>query len=189
MSALLVLAGGSWLLDAAGVVSVDIAVVVAIGLSLVGIALVASAWFGRARGLIVIGIVLALAVAVLGAIDVPLRGGIGDPRYRPRSLGALDDRYDLAIGELTLDLRSLDLTNETRRVRVGVGIGEAHVRVPPYARIVVDGHASVGNVNTFRRRTRECCPADVRRVRPGLSGAGTLHLTTDVGIGTVEITD
>jgi hypothetical protein len=54
---------------------------------------------------------------------------------------------------------------------------------------VVDGHAGVGTVNTFRRSANECCPTDVRRVRPGLPGAGTLRIRADVGVGTIEITD
>ena len=82
-SALLVLAGGAWLVDLAGIVDVDVAIVVALALAVVGIALVASAWYGRARGLIALGIVLALAVAAFGVLDVPFRGGIGDPTYRP----------------------------------------------------------------------------------------------------------
>jgi phage shock protein PspC (stress-responsive transcriptional regulator) len=189
LSALLVLAGGAWLVDVAGLVDVDIAVVVALGLALVGVALVTSAWWGRARGLIALGIVLALAVAAFGLIDVPLRGGIGDPVYRPRSPAALQHSYRLAIGELTLDLRELDLTGDARRVLAQVGIGEMHVRVPADTRVVVDGHAGIGTVNTFRRSTHECCPTNVRRVRPGLPGAGTLRIRADVGVGTIEITD
>jgi hypothetical protein len=189
MSALLVLAGSAWLLDASGLAAVDLAVVVALALAVVGVALLVSAWIGRARGLIAIGVLLALAVASFGVIDVPLRGGIGDPVHRPRSLAALDHTYELAVGELTLDLHRLDFSGETRRVRVRVGIGEMHLRVPAVARVVVDAHAGIGTVNTFRRSTHECCPTDVRRVRPGLSGAGTLVLAADVGVGTIEITD
>ena len=40
----------------------NVAIVVALALAVVGIALVASAWYGRARGLIALGIVLALVL-------------------------------------------------------------------------------------------------------------------------------
>ena len=45
-SLLLVLAGVAWLLDASGAVEVDLGVVFALALALVGTALVVSAWFG-----------------------------------------------------------------------------------------------------------------------------------------------
>ena len=58
--------------------------------ALVGAALVVSAWFGRSRGLIALGIPLVLVVGGFGLVDVPLAGGIGDPTYHPRTVAAVD---------------------------------------------------------------------------------------------------
>ncbi len=181
------LAGGAWLVDLAGIVDVDVAIVVALALAVVGSALVASAWYGRARGLIALGIVLALAVAAFGVLDVPLRGGIGDPTYRPREMEAVKSSYDLAIGKMVLDLRAVDFSGERRSVHAAVGIGDLDVFVPDGVRVVVDGHSGAGSVSVFGRRSETCCPTDVRRVRPGVAGGGSLHLDAEVGAGTVEI--
>jgi hypothetical protein len=163
--------GGAWLLDVSGLVAVDVAVVIA----LVGVALVVSAWVGRARGLIAMGILLGLAVALFGVIDVPLRGEWATPstgRIRsPRSTTPTTSR------------------SASSRSTCAHSTSRARPVVPAVARVVVDGHAGVGTVNSFRRSTHECCPTDVRRVRPGLTGAGTLVLSTEVGVGTIEITD
>ena len=187
LSVLLVLAGGAWLLDLAGWVSVDIGVVFALALAVVGIALVASAWFGRARGLIALGILLALVVGAFGVIDVPLRGGIGDKTYRPNTIAAVDSKYEMAIGRMTLDLRRIDFSFRQRTVGAALGIGKLEVIVPEGVRVVVDGHAGAGSVRVFGDDTDDCCPNDVRAVRRGDPGGGTLLLEAEVGAGAVEI--
>ena len=164
LSALLILAGGAWLIDLSGIADVDVAIVFALALTVIGIALLASAWFGRARGLIALGIVLAFVVAGFGVIDVPLRGGIGDPTYRPHRLAAVDGSYELAIGKMVVDLRDVDFSGHHRSVHASVGVGDLDVLVPEGVRVVVDGHAGAGSVSVFGRRTQTCCPTDIRRV-------------------------
>jgi len=189
LSALLVLAGGAWLVDLEGWTHVDVGTVVALGLALVGVALVVSAWRGRARGLIALGILLALVVGVFGVIDVPMRGGVGDSTYRPRTVRAVERTYEMAIGRMTVDLRNVDFTGERRTVHATVGVGKLQVLVPDGVRVVVDGHAGAGSVHAFGTRTNDCCPTDVRRVRAGDPGGGRLVLDAEVGAGDVEITD
>ena len=186
-SLLLVLAGGAWLLDAAGAVDLDLGVVLALALALVGVALVVSAWWGRSRGLIALGIPLVLVVGGFGLIDVPLEGGIGSPTYRPATIGAVHRTYELAIGDLAVDLGAVDFTGGRRRVHAQLGIGQLNVRVPDGVRVVVDGHAGAGSVTAFGRRSDECCPSNLHVVRRGAPGGGTLFLDADVGAGNVRI--
>jgi phage shock protein PspC (stress-responsive transcriptional regulator) len=186
-SCLLILAGVAWLVEAADLVDVDLGVVFALALTLVGAALLTSVWFGRSRGLIALGLLLALIVGAFGLVDVPLEGGIGDPTYRPQSAAALDREYTLAIGNLKLDLSDVDLSGARRRVHAQLGVGEIDVTVPQDVRVVVDGHAGVGGVTAFGTSSDECCPTDVRRVSPGVPGAGTLVLDADVGLGHIDI--
>jgi hypothetical protein len=188
LSGLLVLVGTAWVLDASDVVDLDLGVVAALALLLVGAALLVSARYGRARGLIALGILLMFVVGVLGLVDVPLRGGIGDPTYHPRTVAAVDRDYSLAIGNLSVDLRDVDFAGTTRRVHAQLGIGQLNVTVPTGVRVVLDAHAGVGGVTAFGDSSHECCPTDVHRVRPGVPGGGTLHLDADVGAGHVDIT-
>ena len=146
-----------------------------------------SVWRGRARGLIALGILLALIVGAFGVIDVPLRGGIGDSTYRPRTITAVDRTYEMAIGRMTVDLRNVDFAGEQRTVHATVGLGKLQVLVPDGVRVVVHGHAGAGSVHAFGARTKDCCPTDVRHVRPGDPGGGRLVLDAEVGAGDVEI--
>jgi phage shock protein PspC (stress-responsive transcriptional regulator) len=186
-SSLLVLAGGAWLLEASGAIDVDVGVVVALALALVGVALLVSAWYGRSRGLIALGIPLVLVVGGLGVIDVPLEGGIGHPTYRPRSVAGVQRSYSLAVGDLSLDLRAVDFSATRRHVHAQLGIGQLNVTVPDDVRVVVDGHVGAGSVTAFGRTSDECCPTDVRLVRPGTAGGGTLLLDADVGAGNIHV--
>jgi phage shock protein PspC (stress-responsive transcriptional regulator) len=186
-SLLLVLVGAAWLLDAAGVVDLDVGVVLALALAVVGGALVVSAWWGRSRGLIALGIPLVLVVGGLGLVDVPLDGGVGSPTYRPTTIAAVHRSYQLAIGDLSLDLRRVDFTGGRRHVHAQLGIGQLNVTVPAGVRVVVHGHAGVGSVTALGRQSKECCPSSLRVDRPGVSGGGTLYLDAEVGAGNVHV--
>jgi phage shock protein PspC (stress-responsive transcriptional regulator) len=186
-SSLLILAGCAWLLEASDAVDVDIGVMFALALAVVGGALLVSAWYGRSRGLIALGIPLVLVVGAFGVINVPLDGGIGDPTYRPRTIAAVDGTYTLAIGDLSVDLRRVDFSRSHRRVHAQLGIGQLNVTVPPGVRVVVDGHAALGSITAFGTKSEACCPTDVHLVRPGLRGRGTLVLDADVGAGHIDI--
>ena len=152
------LAGGAWLLDLSGAVDVDLGTVFALALAVVGIALVTSAWYGRAHGLIALGIPLALIVGAFGVIDVPVRGGIGDVTHRPHTIAAVDSAYELAIGSLVVDLRDVDFSARSREVRATLGIGELDVYVPDDVRVVLDGHAGAGSVHAFGPRLEPVLP-------------------------------
>ena len=186
-SSLLVLAGVAWLLDTSGVVDVDLGVVVALALALVGAALVVSAWLGSARGLIALGIPLVLLVGAFGLVDVPLSGGIGDPTYHPRSAVAVDGEYQLAIGNLSVDLRDADFSGTRRHVHAQLGIGQLNVTVPEGVRVVLDGHVGAGGITAFGASSHECCPTEVHLVRRGVPGGGTLVLDADAGAGHLDI--
>jgi phage shock protein PspC (stress-responsive transcriptional regulator) len=188
VSVLLVLSGVAWILDASGAWDVDLGVLAALALAIVGAALVVSTWYGRARGLLALGIPLVLVVGLFGVVDVPLRGGIGDPTHHPRTVGAIDRDYELAIGNLSVDLRDVAFSGARRHVRAQLVIGQLNVTVPTGVRVVLDAHVGAGGVTAFGRSAHECCPTDVHRVSPGTVGGGTLYLDADVGAGHVDVT-
>ena len=142
-------AGVTALLASTGVLDVDIEVAGAIALGIVGTGLVVSAWFGRARGLVPLAILITIALGVVALIDTPLEGGIGDRNYRPASVRELEDEYRLAIGTMRLDLRDAPLRVGITDVTASVGIGELQVVVPADVTVEVHGEAGVGRVAVF----------------------------------------
>src|SRR5204862_6764087 len=117
ISVLLIGAGAAAFLDSVGAVHVTLAAVLASGLIVVGAALVLSTWFGRARGLIPIGVILLLATIPASVIDVPISGGIGEREYRPFARADLRRTYELGIGHLVVDLRNTPLTNRVTTIK------------------------------------------------------------------------
>ena len=186
ISLLLIGAGVTSLLQATGAVDVNLAAALAIATIFVGVALVVSSWFGRARVLILVGILLIGATSVASALDVPLRGGIGDRSYRPVQLSELQHPYQLAIGHLAIDLRGLSLpAGQTTTVQAQLGIGQLEVDVPNSMQVSVDAHAGAGSLMLFGHETGGWDVHDTRATTG--DSPGSLHLKLKVGAGQVRV--
>jgi phage shock protein PspC (stress-responsive transcriptional regulator) len=160
---------------------------IALALLVTGVALVVGAWRGRGRGLIPVAILLSLGLCAASFVDVPLRGGAGDRSYAPATLADVRSPYRLGFGEMTVDLRNLDLARSPSQTVVAtVGIGQVTVIVPPSVEVVVIGHAGVGALNVGGRHF-EGADVDRRVTLAGVEGGGRLILRVGVGIGEVEV--
>ena len=103
------LAGSLSLLDAIGAVDLRPSDILISVLVVVGLGLLVSTWLGRARGLILLGLLLVPVVAVSAVVDrIDLRGGTGEQIWAPTTAAQLRDRYRLGAGSLRLDLTDLD---------------------------------------------------------------------------------
>jgi hypothetical protein len=182
---LLIGGGVVTLLDNGGTAHLTAAEILAGALSVVGVALVLSAWFGRARGLIPLGIVLLIATLPAATIDVPLSGGTGNHEYVPISRAELRPTYQMGIGRLDVDLRGVPLAGRTTRLRAQLGIGNLVVDVPSTVKVVVSAHAGAGAVLLFGG-SQGGWPAEQTRTVVG-TGAGELDLDLRVGAGAVQV--
>jgi len=183
--------GIGWLLEALGAATVPWRVVLPGALILIGVALVLSARSGREHGgLITLGGVLTVVLAVGTVVNVPVDGGIGDRSERPAGLQELKREYRLGVGQLTLDLtRVRDLGDRAKplTVEVHVGIGRLLVIVSKGTLVEVHGRAGIGRVSIFGhdRSGLNVQNGFVPRMR---SGAALLFsLDVSVGIGDVEV--
>src|SRR6185503_16014887 len=91
--------GGAWATAAGGGVIVAAVVIVA------GLWLVAGAFLGGARWLILPALALALPAGVVSAANLDVDGGVGDREYRPAVASEIRPTYKLGVGHLILDLR------------------------------------------------------------------------------------
>jgi hypothetical protein len=193
-------------LRAAGLIEPSVFDLAAVGLLVVGAGLVASLWLGRAPGLIPTGLLLSI-VLVGASVTAPwfdhlreggfghLREGrfghsrdgdhrgmtIGEYEHAPRSSSELVPHYALAIGELRLDLRQLDLAGETREVSLHVGLGELEVILPPDLSVEVKGHVGIGEANALGADGRSVQLEDLR------AGPDKLVVNFHVGVGEVKV--
>ena len=188
LSVLSILGGLLLLLDRTGGADVALSSYLALALLVVGGALVLATWWGRSRGLLVVGILLAGAAATTALIDVPLGAGIGERTYRPAGVADLRPAYRLAVGDLTLDLREVaPAPGTTEVIDARVGLGRVVVVVPDDARVVVHGRVRAGELDVLGR-TDEGTNVRNRIDVPALyEGGGTLDLRVSAGAGEVEV--
>jgi predicted membrane protein len=147
--------------------------------------MVLSTWFGRAHGLIPIGIILLLAAIPATAIDVPISGGIGDRHYNPTTRAEIQSNYELGIGQISLDLTAAPLTNRTTTIAASVGVGDVSVNVPANVRVIVNAHTGAGMTELFGYEDSGS-PTDSHRVS-GIHQPGALTLDLRVGAGSVHV--
>lgn len=190
LGVLLVLLGLGWLLDTTGAADLDWDLILPIGLILVGIALAVAGWQGRGRGgLIALGVVLTVLLTIGTVVRVPLAGGIGDRTERPRTFEAARDRFELAIGELTVDLRDLPTGGGVpaeARIEAAVGIGHLLVLVgPDIPCVATHAEAGAGEVVVFGQRESGLGPE--HRTEDVCLGPPVLNLEVSVGLGQVEV--
>jgi len=188
-SAVLIVAGVAWLIDLTGAAVVDARFVFAIELALVGVALLVGTFFGRSRGLIALGLVLTFFAGTFAALDVPLRGPIGEHVVQPNAMSDLHARYRLAIGHLELDLENTTPDTQARRVVLTDAIGFIEVFVPADARVKVVARADAGSLDILGRRENggSHVHRDVLDEPSGSSGA-LIVIDAHVGFGAVKVT-
>lgn len=187
---LLFIGGGVVGLLLAGGNDIEPAYVFAVGLLVVGAALVVSTWFGRSFVLIPLGIVLAGLMSISTVIDVPITGGVGDKRATPLTVTELKNEYHLGVGDLRLDLTHLNFERgSVHTVKASVGIGSLRVTVPRNATVELRGHAGLGELRLFDQREGGIdVDRDSTQSAVG-ENAPRLILDVEVGIGEVRVSD
>jgi phage shock protein PspC (stress-responsive transcriptional regulator) len=211
LSLLAIGAGVLAALHAAGLLHVSVGSVAAGALVIVGAGLLASLWFGRARGLVPVGMGLVCVMLVaptvaswsddaediqqalqdrqwgLGdLVRASTREGTGNVSHAPQTFEELQPSYELGAGELTLDLTALDFSATTRDVRVEVGVGKAVVILRDDAPVEIHGEVGIGDAQVLGNE-REGLGANFDTDAVPQGTPGKLALTLEVGIGHAEV--
>jgi phage shock protein PspC (stress-responsive transcriptional regulator) len=126
------------------VVALGGGVAVAIVSMVAGLGLITAGLLGGPRWLILPVLVLVVPLSVVSAADLDLEGGVGEKRFAPTSVAALQPEYRLGVGEMVVDLRDLELPAGRTEVNVRVGMGEARVLVPADLCVSINGDIGIG---------------------------------------------
>lgn len=176
-----------WLLDSVGAIDSPWYAVLPGMLVIIGVALVLGSRTGSHPGLIVLGAIITVALTVTSMVDIPLGGGIGDRSIHPTSIAAVDENYELFIGQQTIDLRDVDFPVGETRVRARVGMGELLIRVPPGVEVWADWRVGVGDADVLRTERSGVGLKDDTSTA-GYAGADRrLVLDLSVGIGSLVV--
>jgi phage shock protein PspC (stress-responsive transcriptional regulator) len=156
-----------------------------VALGVIGIGLVVGAWWGQARILILLAILLVPMAVAASFVTAPLVGGVGDYRYTPANAAELRTEYRSMGGRIVLDLRDLSVTSAPIRIAASVAVGELLVIVPTGASVRIDAKVGAGSAIIFNSRDDGTSLED-RYVRQHLSGP-TFILDLESGIGVVQV--
>jgi hypothetical protein len=192
IAGLLIVVGLLVLLDNLTFLDVGPRVFLGSALLVVGLGLIAAAYGSgrRARGgLIALGVVLSLAL--ITASTEPWHGadGIGDQTFVARSAAEVQSSYHGGIGDLTIDLSEVDVSDldGTIHTRVDAGVGDVDIVVPRNADVRVSVDSGVGSVDVFEEGNRS---GFFEGSGPGSwvdDGEPEIELFVNAGIGDVEV--
>ena len=184
---ILMLVGIAWILDVLDVVNLSLGMILPTALLLVGVALLAGSMSGSHGGLIALGIVLTVFLSGAAAADIPLNGGVGDHSYRPVTITDLQDRYQLAVGNMSLDLRDLDLPPGETTIETRAGLGQITIDVPPDTAFKIHWIISGGNINVANS-TQDGTSLDDSYASPGFAEAERkLIIEARMGFGNIDV--
>ncbi len=156
------------------------------GLLALGVGIVVGSWWGRARLVGLLGLLL-LPVAVGAAfLSVPLEGGFGSHEYQPLAIAEVAPAYHLVGGRLSIDLSRLPAGSQPVKLEAAVGVGTMYVIVPKNATIEVSGTVQGGELWLLGRDHVGTDLSD-HVAEAGTAGGGNLVLTVEAGIGRVWI--
>ena len=169
-------------------------IVLGTALLLVGLGLVAAAFSGGRTGrggLITLGVVLSIALVAVAA--EPWRAvdddGMGNRTYRPATADAVQPVYDQGIGDATLDLSRIGLSDldGPLATRLDGGVGNVEVIVPRSADVRVDVDGGIGNVDVLDLGSDGGFSPGTGSASWTGDGNPEIELTIDAGVGDVEV--
>jgi phage shock protein PspC (stress-responsive transcriptional regulator) len=159
----------------------------AVGLGVLGVGIVAGGFLGGGRALILPAVLLALGLVGTAAIDVPIRGGVGERQWDVAAAADVTGPFRLAAGEAVLDLRELrPRAEQTITIEASVALGSLLVQLPEGVPVRVDASAGAGEVTVLGDNEEGTDPeiSLEERSRPGV---GTIELDVEVGLGELEV--
>jgi len=155
-------------------------------LALSAVFLLVGSFFGRAGGIILVGL-------VAGAVTVGTTiADHWDPHTTtevPVTAAAVQDTYTMDVGEIVLDLNDVrDLRAlDGREITLDGNVGHLDVRVPAGVTVISENHVSgVGGINAFGR---DGGGIDTSLTATHSAGAGAPQLTivTDLHVGGIDV--
>ena len=190
----LVVTGLATVLDNLGVVELTLGRALALFLTVIGLGLLVGGWWGRAWGLIPVGLLLIPVVAVASLADSePLSGGFGERLWQPQTPAEVRPVYRLAGGELIVDLRRVRFDPGSTPVEASLAAGRLLVVVPDEVTADVRGRAGLGNLDLFESGDEDwgvqvdSSVTQPPTKAPKAGAAPTVRLDLHVGYGLVEV--
>jgi phage shock protein PspC (stress-responsive transcriptional regulator) len=188
LSAMAIALGVLGVLDAARGYDLTARHYLALALAVLGAGLLVGTVVGRARWLVWLGVLVSVALIASSTAEVVFRGGAGDREFRPTSVSAVADRYEVGAGTMTIDLSQVDFTDRDVRTDVRAGVGDIRIAVPPEVDVTIRAHAGAGDLTLLGVHYEGLQVSQtITDDGPDGAGGGALELVVNVGLGEVEV--
>ena len=188
------LAGVLLLFRELGATAITAPRVLAATMLVIAAGLLVGTWYGRARWLLAVGVVLALVLLPITLLHDQFSGGLGERTWTPDAATGTATgtaSYRLGVGDAVLDLRQLE-PGGTDSIRADVGVGRLVALVPDDLRVRIQTDVGLGEVvetggGSLSRfdDPRNLEPGEVLQLGP--TTGPELALTLQVGIGEIEV--
>ena len=158
---------------------------VALAVTILGLGLMVGGFLGRARWLIVAGV---LVIPLILSAGFEYRWNSQDFQLSeaPSTFEELDEEYQLDLGNLQLDLTELPWDGREVELDVSVDAGNVEIRLPRGVGLVGSAEVSAGNVSAMGRESSGLGDPSLDFNSPG--PLGTVNLEVQVDLGNIEIT-
>jgi len=184
LAAMLIGVGALALFDTAEVIQPQPQHYLAAALVIVGAGLVIGAVWGRSRGLIALGLILAFAmgVATIGDAATSVRHS-RNVVYAPISVAGIADHYELGAGTMTIDLS--DLPPSDFSFGAHLGAGELDLVLPAGIDATIETRVGVGQFDVLGTTSEGL---GIGRTIHISGTTGNAHINLDVGAGKIVVT-
>ncbi|HET9292454.1 MAG TPA: hypothetical protein VFQ49_15375, partial [Actinomycetes bacterium] len=179
-------------LDNLDVVDLTFGQVLAVFLTVLGGGLLVGTWWGRAWGLIPVGL-LAVPVVAIAALagSVPVEGDVAERLFQPTTAAEVRPSYRLTGGELILDLSDVDFGPGSPPIEASVAGGRLLVVLPDEVAADIRGRVGVGSLDLLGEVDSGAqVDSTVTRpaaTRPAEGDAPTVRLDLQTGFGVIEV--
>lgn len=154
---------------------------IALAMTVLGIGLLVGAFVGRARWLILVGVIALPVLWSSPALEYNFSDwDSGTVFVAPSSFDDLDNAVSQGVGELVIDLTQLDWTGQNVDLDASLQIGELVIIVPDDISVFGDLRGSIGEVE-FEHETSSGFSPDIQVGYDGPNGI--LNLNASIGIG------
>lgn len=175
------------ILDNLGAFDLRPAAYPSLGLFVLGAGLLVGTFLGRARWLVLPGLLLIPLALTASLISVPLEGGFGNVYKRPRHVSELAAAYHRVVGEMFFDLTPLQGDRSRVTLWASTGFGEVYVLVPFDAHVVARGAVGAGEVSIGPFGDSGLDVSMRQRWEPKLGDGPTVVLDLEAGFGSVKV--
>lgn len=154
---------------------------VALGVTILGLGLIVGAFAGRARWLIIVGVLVVPTMLFSPIFEYDWNADNFESSVMPSSFQSLQDEYSLDVGDLRIDLTELPWNGEQIELDASVDAGNIQIWLPEGVGLTGTATADVGRVAGFGQQSSGLGEPTLEWDVAGTRGSVALDARVDIG--------